>query len=85
MADTEMLQVLRGVWEADPKTRDEVDDACGPTKTCRNMAHVSFDGYAEPGSDLGSAWRAKLEREGKLGRSSLADLIASKSDVDPRA
>ena len=30
------------------------------------MKDVTFDGYAEPGSDLGAAWRAKLAREGKL-------------------
>jgi hypothetical protein len=30
------------------------------------MKDVTFDGYAEPGTDLGAAWRAKLAREGKL-------------------
>ena len=38
---------------------------------------VSFDGYAEPGSDIGSAWRSLLAREGKLNESgtSLRDLV----------
>jgi hypothetical protein len=41
------------------------------------MQSVSFDGLAEPGSDLGSAWREKLAREGKLSTSggSIRDLI----------
>jgi hypothetical protein len=41
------------------------------------MKHVSFDGFAEPGSDLGSAWRDKLRREGKLSESgqTVRDLI----------
>ena len=30
------------------------------------MKDVSFDGLAEPGSDLRAAWRERLEREGKL-------------------
>jgi hypothetical protein len=41
------------------------------------MVGVSFDGLAEPGSDLRSAWREKLQREGKLGGSegSIRDLV----------
>jgi hypothetical protein len=41
------------------------------------MKHVSFDGFAEPGSDIGSAWREKLRREGKLNTSSgtIRDLV----------
>ena len=45
---------------------DDIDAICGPSKDCKNMKGVTFDGYAEPGSDLGSAWRDKLAREGKL-------------------
>lgn len=44
----------------------EQDEDCGPTKTCRNMKDVTFDGLAEPGTDLASAWRDRLRREGKL-------------------
>ena len=41
------------------------------------MKHVSFDGMAEPGSDLRAAWRERLEREGKLSAegSSIRDLV----------
>ena len=40
------------------------------------MKDITFDGYAEPGSDLGSAWRERLKREGKLSTSgSVRDLV----------
>ena len=59
------VDVLRAVW--DGADAAGLDSACGGhQKSCRNMKHVSFDGFAEPGSDIGSAWRDKLRREGKL-------------------
>ena len=54
------------VWAADGQRSEDLDEACGPTKSCKNMKDVTFDGLAEPGSDLGAAWREKLRREGKL-------------------
>ena len=48
------------------QTGPELDEDCGPTKSCRNMKDVSFDGMAEPGTDLREAWRDRLRREGKL-------------------
>ena len=41
------------------------------------MKDVSFDGFAEPGSDLREAWRERLEREGKLSTAggSIRDLV----------
>ena len=68
--------VLRAVW--DGMDAAGLDTACGGhQKSCRNMKHVSFDGFAEPGSDIGSAWREKLRREGKLNTSggTIRDLI----------
>lgn len=68
--------VLRAVWDGTDAT--DLDAACGGhQKVCRNMKHVSFDGFAEPGSDMGSAWRDKLRREGKLDTSggTIRDLI----------
>jgi len=67
--DETTADVLESVWiishdHAGP------DEDCSPTKSCRNMKDVTFDGYAESGSDLGAAWRAKLAREGKLTTSS---------------
>ncbi|MFT4286068.1 hypothetical protein [Nocardioides sp.] len=74
------MSVLRSVWSTEElETERAVAEDCGPQKTCRNMKHVTFDGMAEPGSDLGTAWREKLAREGKLGSGSLADLVFGKS------
>jgi hypothetical protein len=71
------VQVLRTIWSAGDQGATDADEICGPQKACRNMKHVSFDGFAEPGSDLGSAWRDKLRREGKLSESgqTVRDLI----------
>jgi hypothetical protein len=46
------------------------------------MKHVSFDGLAEPGSDLRSAWRERLEREGKLNSSggTVRDLVMGQQE-----
>lgn len=65
------------MWSAPDPEQTLVDADCSPTKTCRNMVGVSFDGLAEPGSDLGQAWREKLEREGKITTdgTSLRDLV----------
>jgi hypothetical protein len=62
----EAVDVLRAVWAADGPDRAELDEACGPTKSCRNMKDVTFDGMAEPGTDLTEAWKERLRREGKL-------------------
>ena len=74
-------EVLRSIWI---KSHDhaEMDEDCSPTKSCRNMKDVTFDGYAEAGSDLGAAWRAKLAREGKLSNSatSLRELILGQDE-----
>jgi hypothetical protein len=76
------LDVLRAVWAADDAARAELDEECGPTKSCKNMKDVTFDGYAEPGDDLGGAWRERLAREGKLGATegSIRDLVLGSSD-----
>ena len=76
-AGDETVEVLRTVWAADERAVAELDEECGPTKTCRNMRDFTFDGMAEPGADLGSAWRDRLRREGKLGSTggSIRDLV----------
>lgn len=73
----EARDVLRTVWAARGETSTDLDDDCSPTKACKNMQSVSFDGFAEPGSDLRGAWRDKLAREGKLSTAggSIRDLI----------
>jgi hypothetical protein len=78
----EAVEVLRAVWAADGQTSEDLDEACGPTKSCKNMKDVSFDGMAEPGSDLGAAWRERLRREGKLHASggTLRDLVLGNTE-----
>jgi hypothetical protein len=74
-------ETLRSIWLT---THDhhELDEDCSPGKPCRNMKDVTFDGYAEPGSDIGAAWRAKLAREGKLSSSgeSVRDLVLGRGE-----
>lgn len=69
--------VLRALWEATSATSaaQELDEAT-PAKTCKRMRGVTFDGMAEPGTDLGQAWRDLLAREGKLGNGeTIRDLV----------
>ena len=79
----EAVDVLRAVWSAGGQSAEDLDDACGPTKSCRNMKDVSFDGMAEPGTDLREAWRDRLRREGKLSTSggSIRDLVLGPTDA----
>ena len=74
-------QVLESVWMVS-HDHFELDEDCSPTKPCRNMRGVTFDGYAEPGSDIGVAWRATLAREGKLSPSagSVRDLVLGRDE-----
>jgi len=73
----EAVEVLRAVWAAEGQSADDLDEACGPTQNCKNMKDVSFDGMAEPGTDLRDAWRERLRREGKLSTSggSIRELV----------
>jgi len=74
----EVLEVLRGVWSAQGQTAEDVEEACGTTRSCQRMADVGFDGLAEEtDGDLRVAWRTQLAREGKLnpGAGSVRDLV----------
>jgi hypothetical protein len=78
------LDVLRGVWSAQGQTAEDVDEACGTTKSCKRMADVGFDGLAEEtDGDLRLAWRTQLAREGKLnpGAGSVRDLVMPPAEV----
>jgi hypothetical protein len=81
-AEQEALEVLREVW------RGQEQDACdlgdGAEKSCKRMtdAGVGFDDFAAGDEDdRAAAWRARLEREGKLNPAggSLRDLILKTS------
>ena len=73
----EAAEVLRGIWSASGQTAAELDELFGPAKSCKNMRDVGFDGLADTGKDMRAAWRATLEREGKLSARSgtVADLV----------
>jgi hypothetical protein len=74
---TEALEVLRDIWAGQAQTAADLDDGC--ETHCKRMtdAGVGFDEYAAGDeTDRRAAWRARLEREGKLGAAgSLRDLI----------
>ena len=72
------LEVLREVWSARGQSAEDVEEACGTTKSCQRMTDVGFDGLAEEtDGDLRLAWRTQLAREGKLNRGggSVRDLV----------
>jgi hypothetical protein len=79
----EAVDVLRSVWAADGTSREDLDEACGPAKVCRNMRDFTFEGMAD-GGDVGEAWRETLRREGKLSTSgSLRDLVLGAGQSGP--
>jgi hypothetical protein len=73
----EAVDVLRSIWAAEGPDGADAAEAFGEAKVCRNMKDVSFDGMAEPGTDLRDAWRDRLRREGKLSTAggSIRDLV----------
>jgi hypothetical protein len=74
----DVLGVLREVWSAQGQTTEDIEEACGPSKSCQRMTDVGFDGLAEEtDGDLRLAWRTQLAREGKLNRGagSVRDLV----------
>jgi hypothetical protein len=77
----EALEVLRGIWSAQGQTSANLDEA-GEVKACKRMADVGFGDLAEDG-DVRSAWRDRLEREGKLNpeAGSVRDLVLGQSQA----
>jgi hypothetical protein len=73
------LDVLRALWRSQGQTTANLDGETGENKSCKRMADagVGFDDFAAGEGDLASAWRARLQREGKLSRSggSIRDLV----------
>ena len=88
------LSALRDIWKAQGQTSADLDEACGNTKSCKNMEAVGFQGLDDEvndqsdqstqgvGNNLRSAWKTKLEREGKLSNKtgSVRDLVFGSSD-----
>ena len=77
MAETIENSPSSAMWATPGHDEFLHDEDCSPTKTCRNMVGVSFDGLAEPGASPAESWRARLEREGKVaaGSGSVRDLV----------
>jgi hypothetical protein len=73
----EAAEVLRSIWSVSGQTAAGLDELFGTARSCKNMQDVGFDGLADPDGDLRGAWRATLERDGKLSDSpgSVADLV----------
>lgn len=67
--------ITTDMWSTPTEDQFLVVEDCSPTKTCKNMVGVSFDGLAEGGANPALAWKEQLEREGKLAESSLRDLV----------
>jgi len=79
----EALEVLREIWRSQGQTAADLGDACGQ-KSCKRMddAGVGFDDFPDGEEDLTAAWRARLEREGKLSRAggSIRDLVMGSAE-----
>ncbi len=85
------LSTLRGIWSAQGQTSADLDEACGNTKACKSMDAVGFQGLADEdetptkagvSNNLRTAWKTKLEREGKLSSQagSVRDIIFGSSE-----
>ena len=74
----QVLGVLREVWSAHGQSAEDIEEACGTSKSCKRMTDVGFDGLAEEtDGNLRLAWRTQLAREGKLdpGAGTVRDLV----------
>lgn len=76
-SDPNPKQLLRSIWAEHADGEFEIDADCSPTKQCRNMRDITFEGFAEGGTDISTAWKAVLAREGKLtpGAETIRDLV----------
>lgn len=78
------VEVLREVWSAKGQSAADLHEAFGAQKSCKRMQDVGFDGMAtgDGDGDMRSAWRATLERDGKLDRGavSVRDLVLGPQD-----
>lgn len=76
---------VEALWTNDEEVgATSFDEECSPTRVCRNAREFSFDGIAEEGADLQSAWRDTLQREGKLRKTSdsIRDLVLGQGSAD---
>lgn len=78
----ETKDVLRTIWASAGDPAVALDEECSPTKVCRNMQGVTFDGYGDEDTDPVAAWRERLQREGKYDASAgtVRDLVLGPDD-----
>lgn len=76
------VEVLRAVWAATGQGSDDLADSFGPQRSCKSMENVGFDALASGDGDLRAAWRATLEREGKLsaGAGSIREIVLGQAE-----
>ncbi len=74
---SDALEILREVWRGQGQGAEDLDDADCGQKSCKKMADVGFDDFGAGEQDLNTAWRARLEQEGKLAETggSIRDLV----------
>lgn len=70
------------MWSTPDDDQVLMDADCSPSKTCRNMVGITFDGFADDDTDVATAWRQTLERDGKVkdGSGSVHDLVFGSQD-----
>ena len=77
----EALEVLRGIWSAQGQTSADLSEM-GAGKSCKRMADVGFGDAGGDDADTRAAWRARLQREGKLNpEGSIADLVLGPAEM----
>ena len=79
------LEVLRDLWRSQAQTDVDLGDDCETRRArrCPTPASASTTSPARDEADRSAAWRARLEREGKLGPAgSLRDLILPPDSTD---
>jgi hypothetical protein len=62
----EALEVLRAVWRGQGQAAADLAEDDHGGKSCKRMTDVGFEDFAGGEADRSTAWRAMLEREGKL-------------------
>lgn len=79
------IEVLRSVWTAQGHSSADLDEAFGTARTCKRMAGVGFGDLDTGEADLRAAWRARLEREGKLNPAggTVRDLVLGSPEAHP--
>jgi hypothetical protein len=78
----EALEVLRAVWRGRGQAAADLEAAAESGKSCKRMTDVGFEAFAGDEADLTVAWRATLEREGKLRPTSgsIRDLVLGSAE-----